>query len=260
MYELLKDNHEKVMMELAAEASHSIECVSPYVKKEVTTKLLSRKKTTTSISLITNPSLRNLLSDSLDSEALTSWLAANGHVYGHASLHAKIYLFDRQMGIITSANLTNGGLRNNLEYGILFDNTQLVQQVSNELDCLYQDSLTDKLTRTKVNELVRLQQVLKQAFYQNEITEHAATYTSLTEETITNQLKGWKKDLFEVVKLQATEFQLSEVYRYKDRLQLAYPENNHIEAKIRQVLQHLRDMGLIEFIGEGSYRKSYQLV
>ncbi|WP_376786183.1 hypothetical protein [Enterococcus italicus] len=53
---------------------------------------------------------------------------------------------------------------------------------------------------------------------------------------------------------------MSEVYRYKDRLQLAHPENNHIEAKIRQVLQHLRDMGLIEFIGEGSYRKSYHLM
>ncbi|MCM6930696.1 hypothetical protein NE261_02555 [Enterococcus italicus] len=63
-----------------------------------------------------------------------------------------------------------------------------------------------------------------------------------------------------MVKLQATEFQLSEVYRYKDCLQLAHPENNHIEAKIRQVLQHLRDMGLIEFIGEGSYRKSYHLM
>ncbi|WP_313629129.1 hypothetical protein [Enterococcus italicus] len=109
-------------------------------------------------------------------------------------------------GIITSANLTDGGLRNNLEYGILFDDTQLVQQVTNELDCLYQDSLTDKLTRNKVNELVRLQQVLKQAFHQNDIKEHPTTYTSLTEETITNQLKGWKKDLFEVVNYKQPNF------------------------------------------------------
>ncbi|MGI0085759.1 MAG: DpnI domain-containing protein, partial [Nitrososphaerales archaeon] len=32
------------------------------------------------------------------------------------------------------------------------------------------------------------------------------------------------------------------------------PNNAHIRDKIRQQLQVLRDMGLIEFLGSGSYR------
>lgn len=34
-------------------------------------------------------------------------------------LHAKVYLFDGKMGVVTSANLTKAGLRLNIEYGVL---------------------------------------------------------------------------------------------------------------------------------------------
>jgi hypothetical protein len=35
-------------------------------------------------------------------------------------LHAKIYLFDGKMGVVTSANLTKAGLEKNIEYGVFF--------------------------------------------------------------------------------------------------------------------------------------------
>ncbi|MBQ3398592.1 MAG: hypothetical protein IJG51_06870 [Synergistaceae bacterium] len=34
-----------------------------------------------------------------------------------------------------------------------------------------------------------------------------------------------------------------------------YPNNYHIEAKIREQLQFMRDKGFIEFLGDGRYRK-----
>ncbi len=34
-----------------------------------------------------------------------------------------------------------------------------------------------------------------------------------------------------------------------------YPHNNHVRAKLRQQLQTLRDLGVVEFLGSGSYRK-----
>ena len=49
------------------------------------------------------------------------------------------------------------------------------------------------------------------------------------------------------------EFALSDVYADSDRLARLHPENRHIEAKIRQQLQKLRDMGLISFLGGGKY-------
>jgi hypothetical protein len=51
------------------------------------------------------------------------------------------------------------------------------------------------------------------------------------------------------------EFSLPEVYAIADPLRRAFPNNNHVRAKIRQSLQILRDRGDIAFDGSGRYRK-----
>ena len=50
-------------------------------------------------------------------------------------------------------------------------------------------------------------------------------------------------------------FTLSEVYALADPLRRGFPNNNHVEAKIRQSLQVLRDRGRIAFEGHGRYRR-----
>lgn len=52
------------------------------------------------------------------------------------------------------------------------------------------------------------------------------------------------------------EFTLREFYDFaEDALAAQYPNNNHVRAKIRQVLQRLRDAGEIKFVdGQGNYR------
>jgi hypothetical protein len=50
-------------------------------------------------------------------------------------------------------------------------------------------------------------------------------------------------------------FTLAEVYSIADPLRSTFPKNNHVEAKIRQSLQVLRDRGKIAFEGTGRYRK-----
>ncbi len=45
------------------------------------------------------------------------------------------------------------------------------------------------------------------------------------------------------------------MYNFVDELQLKHPTNKHIQDKIRQQLQFLRDIGIIEFKGNGNYRK-----
>jgi hypothetical protein len=50
-------------------------------------------------------------------------------------------------------------------------------------------------------------------------------------------------------------FSLPEVYAIADPLRKAFPNNNHVDAKIRQSLQILRDRGEIVFEGAGRYRK-----
>lgn len=48
-------------------------------------------------------------------------------------------------------------------------------------------------------------------------------------------------------------FSLHDVYAYEARASRLFPNNKNVKAKLRQQLQLLRDMGLIEFRGHGSY-------
>lgn len=51
-----------------------------------------------------------------------------------------------------------------------------------------------------------------------------------------------------------SEFTLAEVYAFADTLRRLHPQNRHVEEKIRQQLQRLRDLGFLEFVGRGNYR------
>jgi len=50
------------------------------------------------------------------------------------------------------------------------------------------------------------------------------------------------------------EFTLADVYAHAGALAKLHPQNRHVRDKIRQQLQVLRDLGLLEFLGGGSYR------
>lgn len=70
------------------------------------------------------------------------------------------------------------------------------------------------------------------------------------------ELKGWNYIVYELIKKQFNNrvFSLSDIYKYVPEFKKVYPENNHIEDKIRQILQKLRDKGLVRFIGnKGKY-------
>jgi len=67
--------------------------------------------------------------------------------------------------------------------------------------------------------------------------------------------RGWTLDVLNAVRsLHKSEFALAEVYAFEDSLLKIHPNNSHVRDKIRQQLQVLRDLGLLEFLGSGSYR------
>lgn len=71
---------------------------------------------------------------------------------------------------------------------------------------------------------------------------------------------GWGADTLSCVgELQketgASEFDLQTFYsRFEQQFGLWHPDNHHVEAKIRQQLQVLRNGGILQFIGRGQYR------
>ena len=67
--------------------------------------------------------------------------------------------------------------------------------------------------------------------------------------------RGWTLDVLQVVQsLGKLEFTLANVYAHSDALAKLHPNNAHVRDKIRQQLQVLRDLGLLKFLGDGSYR------
>jgi len=73
-------------------------------------------------------------------------------------------------------------------------------------------------------------------------------------------LSGWELDVFNCLKsIENDVFSLSDVYAFEDTLGELHPNNFNIKAKIRQQLQYLRNLGLIEFKERGVYRKLWKL-
>jgi type II restriction enzyme len=67
--------------------------------------------------------------------------------------------------------------------------------------------------------------------------------------------RGWTLDVLNVVRsLGKPEFNLSEVYESEEKLAKLHPANRHVRDKIRQQLQVLRDLDILEFLRPGEYR------
>jgi type II restriction enzyme len=74
-------------------------------------------------------------------------------------------------------------------------------------------------------------------------------------EELAIEKRGWSLDVLKVVRaIGKKEFSLTEVYASEDSLGQVHPRNRHLRDKIRQQLQVLRDIGLLEFLGRGRYR------
>jgi type II restriction enzyme len=69
--------------------------------------------------------------------------------------------------------------------------------------------------------------------------------------------RGWTLDVLNGIRsLGKREFSLADAYTLEGELQKLHPANRNVQPKIRQQLQVLRDVGLIAFLGHGSYRIS----
>lgn len=69
------------------------------------------------------------------------------------------------------------------------------------------------------------------------------------------EARGWTLDVLNAVReLDKWEFTLTDVYGNAGELARLHPRNRHVEPKIRQQLQRLRDLGFLEFVERGRYR------
>jgi len=110
---------------------------SPFIKTAEASWICdSLKGRSVRLRVLTNVRSDSVLSGSLDVAALNLFSTAvpDSKVIAVPRLHAKVYVRDNDLAVITSANLTPSGLEGNYEYGVGLRDVDLVGRVRNDIE------------------------------------------------------------------------------------------------------------------------------
>lgn len=134
-YELITSPFEDAVTEVVKKARESLFISTPYIKS-YGIELLKTNAKVSKISILTNLSLRNITGESFDFEAFVKlWEHFNDvKVSSLEKLHAKVYIADHCQAIITSANLTRSGLRENYEYGVYIRDESAIAKIKTDIE------------------------------------------------------------------------------------------------------------------------------
>ncbi|MEA4821968.1 MAG: phosphatidylserine/phosphatidylglycerophosphate/cardiolipin synthase family protein, partial [Erysipelotrichales bacterium] len=126
MINIVKTPTHNSFFKLIENSNNEVLLCAPYIKRNVINDILKLKKPGVKIEIITSSNIANFINKSLDIEAIKILIKNGCNVLNYQNLHAKIYLFDNEKALITSANLTNNGLYNNYEYGVLIEDDKII--------------------------------------------------------------------------------------------------------------------------------------
>ncbi len=138
---LLSGPWDSQLAELLGSAEEFLLLASPFITRRITRwagNCLSRNACRARLQIVclTNLRIDSILSGSLELDGITEMGHAfpNVSVIHMPSLHAKVFIADDTRAIITSGNLTDGGLRKNCEYGVSIRSPKLVKEVRHDFE------------------------------------------------------------------------------------------------------------------------------
>jgi len=214
--------------------------------------------------LITRTELTTFASRASDLESLIQFSEKGGEVRSLPGLHAKVYLIDRSVALVTSANATFSGLGRNWECGVVIDDAAKVCELAQIVDGGFGAPVVPQRwasaeLKSLRNAVLGLQKALHAADLSKPIQVGDAVDVELPVtvwQEVYSELPGWTKMTVQAIfALKAAEFEITQVYQVGLPLaRLRYPQNNSPKEKLRQQLQRLRDLGILEFLGGGRYR------
>jgi len=115
--------------------------VCPFVKRFATERILAQLESrnvqgSTRLRLVTDLRPESALGGSMDLGAISELgrRIAGFELTHLPSVHAKVYVADRKMAIITSGNLTEPGLSGNVEYGIALSEGPVVSEIRSDVE------------------------------------------------------------------------------------------------------------------------------
>jgi len=216
--------------------------------------------------LITRIDLRDFALGASDIDIVCRLARSGTSVFSLPRLHAKVYVVDDRVALITSANATDGGLRNNWEFGVVISLASEAARIAQlarsgfgsrrpiepwnaaELERLREPV---EGLRTAIPPIRRLRELDPGRLL-------GIRLTSAARDALLEGLPGWTRLTLEGVLAQRRDtFAVDSVFAACAPLaRQRYPRNRHVREKVRQQLQRLRDLGLLEFLGHGKYRRT----
>jgi len=120
-----------------AQTGEELVISSPFISGQGVNLLCSclKRPNAIEVRVITNLSVENIVRRATEPEALLTLFDRFGEVEisSLGRLHAKVYIIDKRTSIITSANLTEGGMFHNYEYGVVIDDHRLSSRIRDDI-------------------------------------------------------------------------------------------------------------------------------
>jgi phosphatidylserine/phosphatidylglycerophosphate/cardiolipin synthase-like enzyme len=266
MVEIIRSPWQDAFMGLLRKAKSHVYLASPFIKEQTARLIADNSRRGVDSRYINSFKLANFHRGASDLEALRILSAGEYKQKNVHNIHAKLFIFD-DSAVVTSGNLTPGGLRNNLEYGLLVRG-RVVDEITSDYLKVFDNPEYPAITLgviEKAEEILRAVPKEKQKRIkvdERNIFEETLNDENIEErfdggiESIITNLASWKKDIFEcLLKIDSDVFTLEKLYSFENKLKRLHPGNRNIKPKIRQQLQYLRDIGLVEFVRPGYYKK-----
>ena len=272
MFEIIKSPWEKTFLKLLKQARSDVYLASPFIKSQTASLIAKNIVKGTDFRYINSFKLAHFYNGASDLEALAIFNEQECRQKNVPNLHAKLFIFDVS-AIITSGNLTPSGLRNNWEYGILVQDS-LVKEIKRDYITIFNNPDYPKITSEIINKAQDILSAVPKEKRRKIGVSDKALFADIVNNTNTEELydggtasilstaSPWEKDVFNcLMKIKDDVFTLRQVYAFEKQLSLLHPNNQNIQAKIRQQLQYLSTLGLVEFIRPGKpgiYRKLWR--
>jgi hypothetical protein len=205
--EIIRSPRQSLFLACLHEAKQTVFLASPFIKTQTAELIAVNRNPGADFRYVTSFKLATFLRGASDLEALRILQRCNAKQKNLQNLHAKLFIFDNK-AIVTSGNLTPGGLRKNWEYGVLLTDS-LVDEVKRDYLRIFDDA--DHPTITE--HIVKKAEDILRSVPRERRPRIAADYAHLfdiqpTDETpdekygggiesIRKNLSAWKRDVFE---------------------------------------------------------------
>lgn len=248
MISVLSTPTSEAFFSLLGQCTSSVFLCSPFIKEPVANRIIKTVKPSVDIQVLSRCRLDTFASEASDLSAIRKLVDHHIGVASDPLLHAKVYVFDDKKAILGSANLTPSGLSHNDEISLLFDDEATIRTLKGQFDYLLgRSSILSSFDLDYFAENLDRVRPL--------VSDGEAENLPLGYGDILSSLSGWEQDVFRFLNGLNHRFSLEEAYGGEAMLSALHPDNHHIKDKIRQVLQYLRNKGLISFLGRGQYQR-----